>query len=44
LIYLASGAVQMVFLFLIRWIDVSETRRILGEEAADASALSPAAK
>jgi len=44
LIYLAAGAVQIVFLFLIRWIDVSETRRILGEEAADASALSPAAK
>ena len=43
-IYLVAGVVQVGFLLLIRWIDVSETRRVLGEQAPDASPLSPAAK
>ena len=43
-IYLVTGMVQVGFLLLIRWIDVSETRRVLGEQAPNASPLSPAAE
>ena len=43
-IYLVAGVVQVGFLLLIRWIDVSETRRVLDERAPDASPLSPATK
>ena len=40
-IYLVAGVVQVGFLLLIRWIDVSETRRVLGEQAPNASPLCP---
>jgi hypothetical protein len=43
-IYLVAGVVQVGFLMLIRWIDVSETRRVLGDQDTDASPLSPVAK
>ena len=43
-IYLVAGVVQVGFLLLIRWIDVSETRRVLGDQDTDASTLSPVAK
>ena len=43
-IYLCAGVTQIAFLLLIRWIDVGETRRILGDRATDASALSPTVK
>ena len=43
-IYLVAGVVQVGFLMLIRWIDVSETRRVLGDQDTDASTLSPVAK
>ena len=43
-IYLMSGVLQVGFLMLIRWIDVSETRRVLGDQDTDASPLSPVPK
>jgi len=43
-IYLMAGVVQVGFLMLIRWIDVSETRRVLGDQDTDASPLSPVPK
>jgi len=39
-----AGVMQVGFLLLIRWIDVSETRRVLGDQDTDASTLSPVAK
>ena len=43
-ILLISIAGLYLELLLIRWIDVSETRRVLDEQAPDASPLSPATK